>query len=235
VGKDKGTKAALMRQMGEEGAFAPKLPARVGRKPWVLVTQELALEMIERFGRGETLSSLERDHRFPTRQAFHQFVIRDEALAAKWENAKRLHAEVLMEQTGPIADREVLAPDGRHDTGAVQRDKLRIEQRHLRAAALDPQRWGRKSETTLVGDVARPLVVREPLMPAEVAREMLRHLAEAERELGLPVLDSAPPAERLRNLKLTGLPLPPPIYALEHQRVDNDERGRDTNPNQDRR
>jgi hypothetical protein len=222
VGKDKGTKAATMREMGERGEFAPKLPARVGRKPPVLVTQELALEMIERFGRGETLSALERMPRFPTRQAFHQFVVRDETLAARWENAKRLHAEVLMEQTGPIADREVLAPDGKHDTGAVQRDKLRIEQRQMRAAALDPARWGRKSETTLVGDVARPLVVREPLMPAEVAAEMLRHLREAEEQLGLPVLDSAPPAERLRNLKLTGLPLPPPIYALEHQRGEDD-------------
>ena len=80
MGKNRGAKAALMNQMGEEGAFAPKMPARVGRKPPVLVTQELALEMIDRFGRGETLTALEREMRFPTRQAFHQFVVRDESL-----------------------------------------------------------------------------------------------------------------------------------------------------------
>jgi hypothetical protein len=160
MGKNRGAKAALMRQMGEDGAFAPKLPARVARKPPVVCGPELALEMIERFGRGETLSALERDPRYPSRQSFHQFVVRDETLAARWENAKRLHAEVLMEQTGPIADREVIGPDGRHDSGAVQRDKLRIEQRHLRAAALDPARWSRKSEHTVVGDPNKPLTVK---------------------------------------------------------------------------
>jgi hypothetical protein len=161
VGSRKGEKAALMRQMGEEGAFAPKLPAKVERKPPVRVTQDLALEMIERFGRGETLTALERNPQFPTRQAFHQFVIRDEALAAKWEYAKQLHAEHLMEQTGEIADREVIGPDGRHDSGAVQRDKLRIEQRHMRAAALDPARWGKRVEQTIKGDANSPVAIQD--------------------------------------------------------------------------
>jgi hypothetical protein len=222
--KNKGAKAALMREMGERGEFAPKLPARVGRKPPVICTPELALEMIERFGRGETLTALERKPGFPTRRAFHALIVRDEALAAKWENAKRMHAEFLMEETGPIADREVIAPDGRHDSGAVQRDKLRIEQRHLRAAALDPARWGRKTENTIVGDAARPVVVREPLMPHEVAAEMLRHLREAEIELGLPVLESASPKERLRNLVLSGAPLPPPLYEISYQRSEDEDR-----------
>jgi hypothetical protein len=131
VGKDKGTKAALMRQMGEEGAFAPKLPARVGRKPPVVCTPDLALEMIERFGRGETLSALERDARFPTRQAFHQFAVRDEALSAKWENAKRL------ECTGIIKTRVLGDPDMAHvSTSYAERNNLNIRMHSRRMTRL---------------------------------------------------------------------------------------------------
>jgi hypothetical protein len=214
MGENKGTKAAQMREMGERGEFAKKLPARVGRKPPVVCREDLALEMIERFGRGETLTVIERDPLFPSRQAFHMFVMRNEALAARWQYAKVLHAERLMDETGPIADRQVKGPDGRHDSGAVQRDKLRIEQRHLRAAALDPSRWGRKSETTLVGDMARPVAIQTPLTPVEVREEVERILRECEAELGLTYVDSLSHEERMRNLQVTGRPVTPELYAL---------------------
>ena len=174
--------------------------------------------MIERFGRGETFTGLERDPRFPPRKSFHQFVARDEALAAKWENAERLHAEALMEQTGPIADREVIGPDGRHDSGAVQRDKLRIEQRHLRAAALDPARWSKKSKTTIVGDVARPAGCQGALNAGGGGRASCSAIfKEAEKELGMPsARERSSEAERLRNLMLTGQPLPPALYQITY-------------------
>jgi hypothetical protein len=162
MGSRKGEKAALMREMGERGAFASKLPARVGRKPPVLMTQELALEVIERFAAGETVSAIcASDERFASDRSFRTFISRDEAMAAEWATAKAMHAERLMEDILDIADNDAKGPDGRVDSGAVQRDRLRCDVRHLRAAALDPARWGRKTEQTIKGDAANPLVIED--------------------------------------------------------------------------
>ena len=121
-----------MREMGEEGSLTstPNLPARVGPKPPVRCTSELAAEMVARFSAGETLGVICQDDRYPTRQAFHRFVSSDAGLSADWEAAKASHAEALMDEIGPIVDREVKDATGRHDTGAVQRDRLRAEMRH---------------------------------------------------------------------------------------------------------
>ena len=72
-----------------------------------------------------------------------------------------MHAERLMEDILDIADNDAKGPDGRVDSGAVQRDRLRCDVRHLRAAALDPARWGRKTEQTIKGDAANPLVIED--------------------------------------------------------------------------
>jgi hypothetical protein len=214
VGSRKGEKAALMREMGERGEFAPKLPARVGRKTPVPVTQEIILAMIERFEQGETLTALEREPQFPTRRGLHMFVSGDEAMAARWEHAKTLHAEHLMDQTGMIADREVIGPDGRHDSGAVQRDKLRIEQRHMRAAALDPARWGRKSEQTVVGDPNRPVETRTTLAPVEVVIGIRALLIANERAMGLLTDESRTDRERLAAITTSGKLVSPALYEI---------------------
>lgn len=182
MGSRKGEKTALQREMAAAGEFGRKLPARVERKPPVICTPELASEIVERFAAGETVIAIcASDDRFPSDRSFRTFVSRDEALVAKWENAKRLHAEVLMEQTGEIADREVIGPDGRHDSGAVQRDRLRIEQRHMRAAALDPARWGRQSTQVIKGDADNPLVVKEEIMMEKRIELFLAFQARTER------------------------------------------------------
>jgi hypothetical protein len=182
MGRNKGQKAALMRQMGEDGAFGPKRPPRVGRKEPVTPTLELCIEIIELFERGEMLIDIcESDPRFPTELAFRMFVSRDEALSARWANAQTPSADALMAHAWRRLNREVIGPDGRHDSGAVARDRAIGEFAHLLASARDPARWSRKSEHMVVGDQLRPIALREPLLPSEVAREMLRHLAEAER------------------------------------------------------
>jgi hypothetical protein len=212
VGSRKGEKAKLAREMGERGAFAPKLPAKVGRKQPVLVTQELALEMVERFGRGETLSALERDPRFPTRQSFHGFVSRDETLAARWENAKRLHAEALKDSELEIVDADLRGPDGKIDNAAVQQARLRAEVRALRAASLDPQRWGRKTEQTIVGDETRPLTVRRAISPPEVRAEIAKLLDRG---------DTSPEGLAMKALVHSGKRLPPEIYDVAYSSEDS--------------
>jgi hypothetical protein len=112
MGKLKGTRAALQHEMGERGEHATKLPARVERKSPVSATQELAAELIARFAAGETVRAIcASDDRFPTPMTFRTFISRDEALAARWQDALRAHAEHLMEDILDIADADVKAPD----------------------------------------------------------------------------------------------------------------------------
>jgi hypothetical protein len=220
VGSRKGEKAALMREMRERGEFAPKLPARVGRKPPVTPTVELLREACERFSKGETLTAICRDAHMPDRTNLYRFTLTDPQYEEQWATAKAMHAERLMEETGPIADRQVIGPDGRHDSGAVQRDKLRIEQRHMRAAALDPARWGRKTEQTIVGDADRPVTMKTTLAPVEVMLGIRALLVANERAMGLLTDESRSDRERLAAVVSSGKPVSPALYEILNEEDD---------------
>jgi hypothetical protein len=214
MGKAKGTKVALQREMAAAGEFAPKLPARVERKPPVICTPELALEVIERFSSGETVKAIcASDDRFPTDRSFRTFIRRDEALSARWETALRMHAERLMEDILTIADNDAKAPNGMVDNGQVQRDRLKVEVRHLRAAALDPARWGKRTETTLVGDANRPVEMKTSLSPIEVRIGIKALLVENERSMGLLTDESRSERERLEAIQAAKKPMTPALYA----------------------
>jgi hypothetical protein len=184
VGSRKGEKAALMRQMGEEGAFAPRLPSRVpegGRRPDVRVTEELLREACERFAAGETLKSICLDAHMPERTSIYRFTLTDSRYEEMWAAAKEAHAARLMDDALDIADADVKAPDGRVDNGQVQRDRLRCEMRQMRAASLDPRTWGRKTEQTIKGDADNPLVVKEEITMEKRIELFLAFQARTER------------------------------------------------------
>lgn len=212
----KGEKAALMRQLGQEGAFGRKRPPRVGRKPRVEPTAELCREIIDRFNDGEFVVDIcASDDRFPSDRAFRAFVAQDAELMADWLAAKAGAAEAGVAKARKRLWRTVKGPDGREDSAAAARDRAIAEFEFRRAAALDPGTWSMKSEHSLVGDATRPIVVQpRPMTPSQLSAL----LTEAERELGLPVLEGVSPRERLRNLELTSEPLPPPVYQLTHVR-----------------
>jgi hypothetical protein len=156
----------------------------------------------------------------PDRTNLWRFTLTDPRYEEMWEHAKRLHAEALMNQTGMIADREVVGPDGRHDAGAVQRDKLRIEQRHMRAAALDPARWGRKTEQTIVGDADRPVTMKTTLAPIEVVVGIRALLTANERAMGLLTDESRSDRERLAAIVSSGKPVSPALYEILNEEDD---------------
>jgi hypothetical protein len=215
MGKAKGTKVALQREMAAAGEFAPKLPARVERKPPVICTPELALEVIERFSSGETVKAIcASDDRFPTDTSFRTLIRRDEALSARWETALRMHAERLMEDILTIADNDAKAPNGMVDNGQVQRDRLKVEVRHLRAAALDPARWGKQSTQTLVGDPDRPITMKTTLAPVEVTLGIRALLVANERAMGLLSDESRSDRERLAAITGSGKPVNPALYEI---------------------
>ena len=68
MGKNRGVQAELYREMGEDGAFAPKLPRRAVRKAPVSPMPDLMREACLRFANGETLTAVCADAHMPTRQ-----------------------------------------------------------------------------------------------------------------------------------------------------------------------
>jgi hypothetical protein len=183
MGKLKGTKAAMLRQMGERGELGPRLPAKVERKTPVKATPELLREACDRFAAGETLTAICLDEHMPTRQSLYLFSLTDPRHEEMWATAKALHAERLMEDIIDIADGAgtVKGPDGRVDSGQVQRDRLRVEVRQMRAIGLDPSRWGRKTEQTIKGDADNPLVVKEEITMEKRVELFLAFQARTER------------------------------------------------------
>jgi hypothetical protein len=197
VGVRKGEKAKLAREMGERGELGPRLPAKVERKTPVKATPELLREACDRFAAGETLSAICLDEHMPTRQSLYLFSLTDPRHEDMWATAKAMHAAKLMDDVLDIADAEVKAPDGRVDSGQVQRDRLRCEMRQLRAASLDPSTWGRKTEQTIKGDANSPIVVQQEV---SMEKRLELFLAFQERTghafqpsgFGKPVLEHKP-------------------------------------------
>jgi hypothetical protein len=210
MGKLKGQKPALQRELA---AVTPKPVARVGRKSPVTPTREWALGVIDRFSSGEMVSAIcASDESFPTDRAFRLFIRRDEALAARWEIAKQLQAERLAEDAIAIADHDAVGADGRVDPGKVQRDKLRVDVRMTRAAALDPQRWAKQSTQTIVGDQDRPVVTRTTLAPIQITLGIRALLLANERAMGLLTDETRSDQVRLAAITSSGKPVTPELY-----------------------
>jgi hypothetical protein len=214
MGKLKGTKAAMLRQMGDRGELRPRLPAKVERKTPVKATPELLREACDRFAAGETLTAICLDEHMPTRQSLYLFSLTDPRHEEMWATAKAMHAERLMEDILTIADTDMKGPNGLVDNGQVQRDRLRVEVRHLRAAALDPARWGKQSTQTLVGDPDRPLTMKTTLAPVEVTLGIRALLVANERAMGLLTDESRSDRERLAAITGSGKPVNPALYEI---------------------
>lgn len=210
----KRSKAQLMREMGAAGEFEPKLPARVEHKAPVRATLDLLREACERFSKGETLKAICRDAHMPDPATLYRFTLTDPLHEQLWATSKALHAARLMEDIIDIADSDVKGPDGRVDSGRVQRDRLRVEVRHLRAAALDPSRYGKQSTQTIVGDPNRPVETRTTLAPVEITLGIRALLVANERAMGLLTDKSRSDRERLAAITTSGKPVSPALYEI---------------------
>ena len=184
---------------------------RVIAKP-VEVTDEIMREICERMSDGELFRDVCAEDGFPTTRAVNSFCWRHPVWHAAFENAKLRQQDARLDIAAKqISDRSRdWDANGNPQYHVVQRDKAIVDTILKIAALVNPAKYGTsRNETKIVGDTARPVVIRT-LAHAEAPR----WLREAEQELGLPILDSAPPAERLRNLLLTEQPLTPEVYEI---------------------
>jgi hypothetical protein len=114
---------------------AAAAPGRCRRGP-VRLTGRLFDEICRRLADGEFLTAICRDPHMPVRRTVHRRVRKDEALRARYAEARALQVEHLFEQIVTIADED--------DNPA--RARLRIEARKWLVVKLDPDRFGDKDK-----------------------------------------------------------------------------------------
>jgi hypothetical protein len=210
------------RKRGPKPAEGPREPAgRLQRprkepdrpqKPHIDVTDEIMREILERMSDGELLKDICDEDAFPTTRAVNQFCWRNPLWHDAFDQAKLRQQDARLDIAAQvITDRSRdWDANGNPQYHVVQRDKAIVDTILKIAVLTNPAKYGTsRSETKIVGDAARPVVIRTLTHP-----QAPRWLREAEQELGLPVLEGAPNAERLRNLLLTEQPLTPEAYEI---------------------
>lgn len=139
--------------------------AAMSNSPSNALDRSVAAEILDRVSEGEPLRAVLRSapERFPGKTQWYAWLAEDEALAARFRQAREEGADAIAEECLEIADdsSEDYRPgkDGPvFDSEHVQRSKLRIDTRLKLLAKWFPQRYG--ESVTLRGDASNPLEVR---------------------------------------------------------------------------
>lgn len=135
-------------------------------------TPELAAEICLRLGEGETLRSICRSEHMPAWRTVYDWQLAHEEFSAAYARARDLGTDAIAEQTLEIVDEDperIVSEQGtRVDSGYVQWQKNRVEQRLKLLAKWNPKRYGDRLEHVGAGG--------KDLIPVESDTELARRL-----------------------------------------------------------
>jgi hypothetical protein len=197
-----------------------------------IFSQELADQILDRMACGETLTQICADQGMPHRATVRRWVARNEFFSQAYTRARELLADVYAEQAITIADDssdDIATVNGKSQSNweNVQRSRLRCDMRRWFAAKLAPRRYSDKLVQEHTGPNEGPIEInRTPMLPHDVAMSVAELLSAAEREMGLPISEGKPEAERMSAIrgKVNGA-YPPSLYEAVHlTRKPNDDR-----------
>jgi hypothetical protein len=125
-------------------------------------TPELAAEICERLGKGETMRQICRDEHMPHWTQVYEWLSRDEGLSLRVAHAREAGYDALAEESLAIMDGEPLAVfdeggNKRYDSGSIAWNKNRAEHRLKLLACWNPKKYGNK--VALGGDPGNPVQV----------------------------------------------------------------------------
>ena len=211
--------------MATKPARKPKADTQPLRRPGRPETfsQELADQILDRMACGETLTEICADQGMPHRATVRRWVARNEAFSQGYTRARELLADVYAEQAISIADDasdDITTVNGKDQVNweSVQRARLRCDMRRWFAAKLAPRKYNDKIVQEHTGPNEGPIEInRSPMLPGDVASGVAALLSEAEREMGLPISEGKPEAERMLAIrgKVNGA-YPPSLYEAVH-------------------
>lgn len=126
-------------------------------------TQKLANEICDRLKQGESLRAICRDDHMPDEAAVRQWVLDDvKGFHPQYIRARQLGYERLAEDIIEIADEEVgVLVSGATDTGAVNKQRLRIDTRKWMLSKMLPKIYGDKITTELTGVDGGPVEISD--------------------------------------------------------------------------
>lgn len=140
-------------------------PRRPRGRPSVY-TQEVAEEICSRLATGESLRSICRTAGMPDEAVVRGWVLDDrEGFASRYTRARDLGLDAMADELLDVADEQVgVTESGSTDTGAVNRNRLRVDTRKWYLSKLAPKRYGDKLDVNHGGQVSYLLEV-----PSEAA------------------------------------------------------------------
>jgi len=136
---------------------APKKTGRPSKH-----TPELAAEICERLGKGETMRQICRDEHMPHWTQVYEWLARDDSLSLRVAHAREAGYDALAEESLAIMDGEPLAVfdeggNKRYDSGSIAWNKNRAEHRLKLLACWNPKKYGNK--VAVGGDPGNPVKV----------------------------------------------------------------------------
>lgn len=132
----------------------------IGRGQPTKFTEELAIEILDRISRGESLLKICEDSHMPTRQTVHNWLL-DKIHVDFFDNyarARELQAAFLFDETLKLADEsveDIVGGDDKGDTARVNARKLQIDTRKFYISKVLPKLYGDKLDVTTDG---KPIV-----------------------------------------------------------------------------
>lgn len=142
--KPKGKKPKGKRGAVKNGNALP-VPAKRGRPPRVPYSDELAEKLFERLRNGETLKAICREKGMPRAALVRQWAMEDAEFGDKYQRARELGCHAMADEIIDLADNKTT------ESGAVARDRLKIESRRWLLARILPSVFGDRVEAQIKG------------------------------------------------------------------------------------
>ena len=141
-------------------------------------SQELANSICERLADGESLRSVCRDKKMPSRDAVYSRLIRNPDFADQYARACEMRADYVFDEMFEIADtpqlgvKTVTKPDGSVETtegDMIEHRRLRIDARKWALARMSPRKYGDRQTTDANVHVAVAPEITADMTPAQAA------------------------------------------------------------------
>ena len=141
-------------------------------------SQELANVICERIADGESLRSVCRDKKMPSRDAVYSRLITHPDFADQYARACEIRADYVFDEMFEIADtpqlgvKTVIKPDGSVETtegDMIEHRRLRIDARKWALARMSPRKYGDRQTTDANVHVAVAPEITADMTPAQAA------------------------------------------------------------------
>ena len=125
----------------------------------IICTKALADRLFKRLAEGESLMSICRDKRMPSRTVVYSWLNENKnGFTRDYAHARAVGLDVLADEIIEISDSEVSRTEsGNVDSADVQRKRLQVDARKWTLAKLAPTKYGERSSLELTGKDGGPI------------------------------------------------------------------------------